>query len=126
MAEEILQEIDRGATFAEMAMVYSTGRQRAAGGDLGWVDRKTLLKELADVAFSMKPGQHSQVVEVPVEGSTGSICYILMVDDVSPAHATALSDVQGQIEQTLRAERGKVLEEQWIKRLEAKSRVNTY
>jgi peptidyl-prolyl cis-trans isomerase SurA len=121
MAEEILQEIDRGATFAEMATVYSTGSQRA-----DWKDRKTLRKELADVAFSLKPGEHSQVVEVPGEGSAGAFYDLLMVDEVSPAHATPLSDVQGEIEQELRVERGKYLEDQWIKRLEAKSRINTY
>jgi parvulin-like peptidyl-prolyl isomerase len=124
MSEEILRQIDRGATFSEMATVYSTGHQRAADGN--WEDRKTLRTELADVAFSLKPGEHSQVVEVPGEGSTGSMYCLLMVDEVSPAHATPLSDVQGEIEQTLRVERGKVLEDQWIKRLEAKSRINTY
>jgi parvulin-like peptidyl-prolyl isomerase len=127
MALEILQEIDSGAAkVPDMAMVYSTGSQRAAGGDWGWVEHKTLLKQLSDVAFSLKPGEHSNVVEVPGEGNTGSVYYLLMVDAVSPAHATPLPEVQADIERTLQNQRGRALEDQWIRRLEAKSRINTY
>jgi peptidyl-prolyl cis-trans isomerase SurA len=39
LADEIRAQIVGGASFAEMAGVYSTGSQRAQRGDWGWVDR---------------------------------------------------------------------------------------
>jgi parvulin-like peptidyl-prolyl isomerase len=126
LAGEILHEINGGAPFAEMAMVNSTGSKKASGGDWGWVERKDLLKELADAAFALKPGQHSEVVEVPGEGSAGATFCILMADDFRPAHATPLPEAQADIERTLQNQRGKIIEDQWISRLQAKSRINTY
>ena len=67
MAAEILQRIDGGVPFAEMASVYSSGPGRASGGDYGWVDKRECRSELADIAFSLKPGQRGPVVELPDE-----------------------------------------------------------
>ena len=126
LAAEILQKIDSGVPFAEMAKVNSSGPERASGGDCGWVDRKRFVKELTDAAFSLKPGEHSPVVELPDQQTKAAICYILMVEDVRPAHVSPLSEVQADIERTLQAQRGKVLQDQWIKRLEDKSRIQTF
>jgi parvulin-like peptidyl-prolyl isomerase len=126
LAAEILQKIDSGVPFAEMAMVNSSDSERASGGDWGWVDRKRLINPLADVAFSLKAGQHSQVVEVPGENNGSPICYLLMVDEVRPAHVRPLSEIEGDIERTLQLQRSKVVEDQWIQRLQAKSRIFTY
>jgi parvulin-like peptidyl-prolyl isomerase len=130
LAGEILRKIDSGVPFAEMAnemaAVNSATPQRAAGGDLGWKDRNGVIKELADVAFSLKAGQHSTVVEVPGQGKDPASCYLLMVDDVRPAHVRPLSEVEGDIERTLQVQKGKSLEDQWIKRLEAKARIFNY
>jgi peptidyl-prolyl cis-trans isomerase SurA len=130
IAGEILQRIDGGVPFAEMAAVYSSGPGRAAGGDCGWVDRTTYRKELTDAAFSLKPGQRGPVVELPDEragAATGAtICYLLMVEDFHPAHVRPLSEVQGEIEHDLENQRGKLLEDQWIERLRAKSHVEIF
>ena len=130
MAAEILQKIEGGVPFAEMASVNSSGRGRAAGGDYGWVDRKECRTELADIAFSLKPGQRGPVVELPDEragAATGAtICYLLMVEDVRPAHVRPLSEVQGEIEHDLQVQKGKVLEDHWIERLRAKSHVEIF
>ena len=68
LAREILAKIKDGATFAEMASVYSQGSQQHQGGDWGWVERSVLRKELADVAFALKPGQVSDVIDTPDAG----------------------------------------------------------
>ena len=65
IAGEILQKIDSGVPFAEMATVYDSGPERAAGGDCGWVTRSGYLKELTDAAFALEPGHHGPVVELP-------------------------------------------------------------
>jgi len=61
LAEEILSKIKEGASFTEMAAVYSTGSQRKEGGDWGWYQRRALTKGLADIAFALPVGKCSQV-----------------------------------------------------------------
>jgi parvulin-like peptidyl-prolyl isomerase len=74
LAEEILTKIDSGVPFAEMAAVYSAGAQRAEGGDRGWVNSTYFKPSLAKIAFSLKPGEHSGVIEEP------EACYLMMVE----------------------------------------------
>jgi parvulin-like peptidyl-prolyl isomerase len=127
LAGEIIQKMDSGVPFADMAKVYSTDRYRSSGGDWGrWFERKEMIAPLADAAFSLKTGQRGPVVEVPDERTKSTICYLLMVDDVRPAHVSPLSEVQGAIDRLLQVQRGSVLLEQWIKRLQAKSHVENF
>jgi peptidyl-prolyl cis-trans isomerase SurA len=115
VAEEILKKIAAGASFAEMATVYSEGAERAQGGDRGWVDRAFLREELTQVAFSLKPGEHSGVVELP------EACYLLQVEDTRSAHARPIEDVRDEIEATLMAQERGRLHKKWIDRLKNKS-----
>jgi peptidyl-prolyl cis-trans isomerase D len=119
-ADEVLAKIDSGVPFEEMASVYSAGSKRSEGGERGWVDRSYFKPELARVAFSLKAGQHSGVIELP-EG-----CYIMLVEDVRPAHIKSLVDVRTDIERTLRTEERSRLRKQWIDRLKAKSFIQFY
>jgi peptidyl-prolyl cis-trans isomerase SurA len=120
LGEEILSKIDSGVPFAEMASVYSAGTQRAEGGDRGWVDRNFFKPSLAAVAFSLKAGQHSSVVEEP------EACYLMMVEDVKPAHVKEMKEVRDDIERTLRNQENIRLRRLWIDRLKRKSYINTY
>src|SRR2546422_10464970 len=61
-AEEILAKLKAGASFSELAAVYSQGSQRKVGGDWGWGERSRLNKGVSGVAFSLQPGQHSGVL----------------------------------------------------------------
>jgi parvulin-like peptidyl-prolyl isomerase len=126
IAAEIIRRIDSGVPFADMAKEVSTGPERASGGDCGWVDRKSYRKELTDIAFSLKPGQHGPVVELPDDRTGSAICYVLMVEDVHPAHISPLTEVQSSIERTLQAQRANILQNQWIDRLKAKSHIETF
>jgi peptidyl-prolyl cis-trans isomerase SurA len=61
-AEEVLAKLKEGATFVEMATIYSEGSQRSQGGDLGWWEPVRLNKGLADTAVLLQAGQHSGVM----------------------------------------------------------------
>lgn len=120
MADEILTKIKEGATFAEMAGVYSQGSQRGRGGDWGWVERSVLRKELADVAFKLKAGDMSGVIETP------DACYLMLVEQTRPAHVKPLSEVRDEIEKTLLIEERARLQKQWIDRLKKKTFVRYF
>ena len=115
MAEEILAQIKQGASFAQMASVYSQGSQRSEGGDWGWIDRTVLRKELADIAFSLKPGQMSDVIDTP------QACYLMLVEQQRAAHVKPLDEVRKDIETTLRTQEQTRLEKQWIGELKKKT-----
>jgi peptidyl-prolyl cis-trans isomerase SurA len=115
LADEILAKIKEGATFEEMASVYSQGSQQHQGGDWGWVERSVLRKDLADAAFALKPGQISGVIETPESD------YIMLVEQIRPAHVKPLGDVRDDIEKTLRAQEQARLEKQWIDGLKKKT-----
>lgn len=62
LAQEILRKIKHGASFAEMAALYSTGSHRTRGGEWGWATRTELFKGLADIAFELEPGTPGPVI----------------------------------------------------------------
>lgn len=114
-AREILAKLKEGVPFAEMARIYSDGPQKDQGGDRGWVDREFLRKELADVGFSLKPGQLSDVIEGP------EIFSIIQVEQLRPAHVKPLAEVRDDIEKQLVSQERNRLTKKWIKRLTDKS-----
>ena len=120
LAGEILAQIKGGATFQEMASIYSQDSQRSQGGDRGWVERSFLRKELADIAFALKPGQVSDVIDMP------EACYIMLVEQARPAHVKPLNEVRDDVELTLRTQAQKQLEQQWIEQLKKKTFIRLF
>jgi parvulin-like peptidyl-prolyl isomerase len=120
LAEEILGKINEGASFAEMATVNSQDSHAKDGGAWDWFETKKLLKELADAAEPLKPGEKSGVIEVP------QACYLLMVDDKRPAHIRPLSEVRDEIERTLSDQEQARLRQQWIDKLKKKTFVRYF
>jgi len=62
LAVEIALKISEGASFSEMAGIYSEGSAGKEGGDLGWREESKTTKGLVDVAADLKAGQNSPVL----------------------------------------------------------------
>ncbi len=64
-AQAMLAQVQVGADFGQLAQQSSLDTlTKANGGDLGWFPRGTLpSKELEDAAFSLQPGQVSNVIQ---------------------------------------------------------------
>jgi tetratricopeptide (TPR) repeat protein len=62
-AQEILQKLNSGANFSELAKQYSIGPGKEKGGDLGYFAPGDMMKELNDVAVKLKVGQCSGIIE---------------------------------------------------------------
>jgi peptidyl-prolyl cis-trans isomerase SurA len=120
LAQEILNKIEGGASFSEMASVYSEGSQKAQGGDRGWIERSYFKKELSDAAFSLKAGQHSGVIDLP------EACYLMLVEEVRAAHVRPLQEVRLEVENKLKTQEHARMQKQWIDRLKNKSFVRYY
>ena len=120
LAGEIQRKIKDGTTFSEMATAYSQDSLRSQGGDRGWVERSVLLKDLADAAFALAPGQVSGVIDLP------AACYIMFVEDKHPAQTKPLKEVREVIEKNLRTQEHSRLEKQWIDQLKTKAFIRYY
>lgn len=115
LTKEIAQKLDEGASFADMARVYSNGSSANQGGDMGWVEKKTLREELAAVAFATKPGKRSEPIEI--QGNA----FLMYVERAELAHVRTLSEVRQEIEDTLKAEERDRLKKQFVERLKKKA-----
>ena len=63
-AEDILKQVQDGKDFAELATELSDdSHTQSKGGDLGFFSRGKIVKPFEDVAFEMKPGETSGIVE---------------------------------------------------------------
>ncbi len=120
LGEEIVSKLDSGASFDSMARVYSEGKEGKEGGDWGWIGHDVLRKELGDIAFTLKPGQHSKLIE------TDEGYYILQVDDVKPTHEKPLPEVRDEIERILLEQQRAKMQADWVKDLRAKAYIRMF
>jgi peptidyl-prolyl cis-trans isomerase SurA len=60
--EKVLQRLAAGEDFAKVAREVSKGPGADEGGDLGWLRRGTIQKQLEDVALGLGDGQVSRLV----------------------------------------------------------------
>lgn len=62
-AEEILDRLKNGEAFAELARDFSEDPGSAPkGGDLGFIERGDFVREFEEVAFTLNPGEISDIV----------------------------------------------------------------
>jgi peptidyl-prolyl cis-trans isomerase SurA len=119
LADEIQQKVSSGADFGNMAQLYSQTHADAQG-DWGWITRKDLNEQLTKVAFSLKPGQISNVVD-----SEGSY-WLLFVEAKKPGGSKAFKDVRDDIEKKLHQVEEQKQQEKWIAGLRQKAYIKTF
>ncbi len=61
-AQDLLDQIHKGAKFADLAKKYSDGPSAKEGGDLSYFKRGTMPKELDDKVFALKAGEVTDVI----------------------------------------------------------------
>jgi peptidyl-prolyl cis-trans isomerase SurA len=75
-ANQILDQLKQGASFAGYARQYSEASTAAVGGDLGWVRPAQLPPQIATVLQTMKAGEVSNPIAVP-----GGVSIIAVQDE---------------------------------------------
>src|ERR1044071_1508212 len=120
VAEEILGKLADGAPFDRMAQIYSEDSTRDAGGDWGWIERKTLAAPLEKVAFNLPAGKFSHVIEL------GANYYILKVDEKRGGDAPSFAKLRPEIEKKLMQEESQRQQELWLAGLRQKAYIRTF
>jgi foldase protein PrsA len=110
-ANELRQRIIQGEDFQELARKYSRAPEAKTGGDLGWVAKGVLLRELEKEAFSLKPGAISRVVESPFG------FHILKLEEKRDSRNLPLDEVSKNIERQIQEIKTEEVYRQWINML---------
>lgn len=97
LAEKALAEAKSGKqSFADLAKRYTDepgGQQK--GGDLGFFKKDTMVQEFSEVAFAMRKGEVSGIVESPFG------FHIIKVEDIREARSQSLEAAQNTIARRL-------------------------
>ena len=119
-AEEIIQKLEAGSDFSELADEYNSPEMGRRGGDWSWVKREDMRKELGSVAFELEPGEYSQPIEL------GGTVFILYCEDKREEMIQPVTEVRDAIENVLVGEIARETQEEWLQRLRENGYVRYY
>jgi peptidyl-prolyl cis-trans isomerase C len=95
-AKSVVAELDKGADFGELAKKYSTDSSAKSGGDLGYFGRDDMVKEFADAAFALAPGQYSKT---PVKTKFG--WHVIKVEDRRAGKTPSFEEAREELSRNL-------------------------
>jgi peptidyl-prolyl cis-trans isomerase C len=95
-AKSVIAELDKGADFGELAKKYSTDSSAKSGGDLGYFGRDDMVKEFADAAFALSPGQYSKT---PVKTKFG--WHVIKVEDRRAGKTPSFEEAREELSRNL-------------------------
>lgn len=120
-AAEVLKEVKAGKDFAELAKQHSTDPGSGPkGGDLGFFQQGQMVPPFDKAAFSMKPGETSDLVE------SNFGVHIIRVADRQPAGTVPLDQVRPQIQQYLEGQGRQRETQTFVDGLRAKGKVEIF
>jgi parvulin-like peptidyl-prolyl isomerase len=99
-ANTLLLQLKEGLTdFAELAKEKSIGPSAPSGGDLGFFARGQMVKEFEDAAFSLEPGEISEVVQ------TQFGYHIIKCEEKKEEYSPTFEEAKERINNTLKYQR---------------------
>ena len=98
-AKQVEKELKGGANFEELAKKHSIDGAAAKGGDLGWFGKGSMLPDFEKVAFALKEGSTSGIVQ------TKFGYHIIKATGKRPAGARSFEEVKDQIKAAIAPEK---------------------
>jgi peptidyl-prolyl cis-trans isomerase C len=95
-AEAIIEQLDAGADFAELAVEKSTDPGKGDGGDLGYFGPGQMVEPFEEAAFALEVGAYTKE---PVQTQFG--WHVIKVEDRRAQQPPAFEDVKEQIRSIL-------------------------
>jgi peptidyl-prolyl cis-trans isomerase C len=117
-AEGLLKQAKAGGDFAALAKENSDDPgSKMAGGDLGFFDRNTMVKEFADAAFALKVGDISGVIE------TQYGYHIIKTTDRKEGGQMTFDKAKADIVKSLQDKKKSELFKQLIEKIKAEAKI---
>ena len=102
----------------DLAKNYSEGPNKKYGGDLGYVARGQLLREIDTAIFSMEKGDVAEVIESPVG------YHVCKVYDQKEAKVIPFEEVRQKITEILYREKVQEKFDAWIEELKSNAYIS--
>jgi len=116
-ADKVLREARAGKDFGLLTEQYSDDRYRVKGGDLGWVHKGRLDPEFETVAFSLQPGQISDVFRTEYGFN------LIKVEERQPAKQIKFEEIKNKLKSELELERMNTLRTKLVATLRQGARI---
>jgi peptidyl-prolyl cis-trans isomerase C len=116
-AESVLKKVKGGEDFAKAAKENSTCPSSAQGGDLGVFTKGQMVPAFENVAFSMKPGEISDVVE------TQFGYHIIKVVEKQPAKTVTYDESKQKIQEFLKGQKIRKDISEYVEKLRKEGKV---
>ncbi len=113
-ADKIEARLRKGEDFAALAKENSSCPSASQGGDLGFFSHDRMVKEFADAAFKLKPGE----ISAPVKTKFGY--HIIKVDEVKEASARPFAEVKESIRNKLMQDKKEQIFKEYVDSLKKK------
>jgi peptidyl-prolyl cis-trans isomerase C len=113
-ARKVIEKLNDGANFEELAKSESTDPTGKEGGDLGWLSTPRMPPEFYNAISTMKKGTHSQA---PVKTQFG--WHIIKLDDSRKRELPKFEDVKNQITPLIQNQRLK----EYVLQLRSKAKI---
>ena len=95
-AQGLIDELNDGADFAELAKANSTGPSGPSGGDLGWFPPDQMVKPFADAVVALENGAFTKV---PVQTQFG--WHVILREDSRVSEPPTLESVRDVVKQRI-------------------------
>ena len=115
--EKIQKRLQKGEDFAALAKEFSQCPSNAKGGDLGYFQRGQMVPPFEQVAFALKPGAVSDIVE------TKFGYHLIKVIDKKAETTIPYKDVKDKLEQHLKREKIQKEVTLYVEKLKEKAKV---
>jgi peptidyl-prolyl cis-trans isomerase C len=98
-ANDVLKRAKKGEDFAALAKQFSEDGSRESGGDLGFFARGRMVGPFEDAAFTLKPGQISDLVR------TQFGYHIIKVEERKPGRSLSYEEAKEQVKEDFTREK---------------------
>jgi len=116
-AEKALKRLKNGEAFAKVAQDLSEGPYVGKGGDLGFMRKGQMVKKWETAAFSLKPGEFSDIVK------TRMGFHIIKLKEIKLPNMKVFKKHKANIKKVLLKEREKVVEKESKESLKARAKI---
>jgi peptidyl-prolyl cis-trans isomerase C len=90
-AKDVMDRLKKGEKFADLASQVSICPSRSKGGNLDWIPKPALVKEIQDVAFTMPVGKSTG----PIQSKHGY--HVLLLEEKRPPVQNSFDQVKNYI-----------------------------
>ncbi len=118
--EEIKQELEKGKDFAALAGEFSQCPSSKKGGDLGYFTRGRMVPAFEKEAFTLKPGEISDIVE------TGFGYHLIKIVGKKPENTLSFEDAKERVRQYLKQVKIREGVSAYVDKLKEKAKIEIF